>query len=336
MSKILFIGDPHLRANDFEQSVTFLHWVEDVVAKEKPDILCNLGDTFHNHAILRSELLKEFKDHIERTISIMSNQVFNYWYVLGNHDQYKPKDSKYHALQSFDIEGFTVFDKIVHPNREITVVPYLANFEDFPTNTHKIVITHNTFIGADYGFKREDCGINADKVNADIIISGHIHKRQSFGKVVYPGTPYSHNANDVGETKGLLLFDTATYEQTFIESPFTKWRSLDFTVGKYLSIDELHDMLGANLDDVNKWILKISGPKLELSTYFQSKKYLDLVLGKSVVLKLMPSDAEKQSRIQIKSSSDNDIISEYVAKIYNGSADKSLIIHKAQEILKNL
>ena len=62
--KILFIGDPHLRMNNFEQSVSFLRWVEEQVQVLKPDVICNLGDTFHNHAVLRSELLKEFRDHV--------------------------------------------------------------------------------------------------------------------------------------------------------------------------------------------------------------------------------------------------------------------------------
>lgn len=338
--KILFIGDPHLRINDFEQSVKFLRWVEEVVRDLGPqvDLVCNLGDTFHNHAVLRSEILKEFRDHV---INITSMK--EYWYVLGNHDQYKPKDAKYHALQPFlNIPKFTVFDETVHfdndnsPYKGITVVPYVQKFDDFPTKTQSICITHNTFVGADYGFKREDCGINADKVVTDVIISGHIHKRQTFGKVIYPGTPYAHNANDVDQTKGLLLFDTASFEQKFIESPFPKWRSIEFEIDQVNNIASLHTMLEKELNNTDKWILKVTGPKAELSAYFKSKKYFKLTADKNVIVKANPTDSEKQNRVQIKSSGANDIISEYVNKVYSGGADKSLIIRKAQEIIKNI
>jgi DNA repair exonuclease SbcCD nuclease subunit len=338
---ILFIGDPHLKINNFEQSINFLRWVEETVTNLRPniDLVCNLGDTFHNHAVLRSELVKEFKDHVENIISMG----IPYWYVVGNHDQWKPKDNKYHALQVFDnIDDFTVFDKTVHfnsdndPFKGITVVPYVQKFDDFPTETLGICITHNTFIGADYGFKREDCGINADKVAADVIISGHIHKRQEFGKVVYPGTPYAHSANDVDQTKGLLLFNTRTFQREFIESPFPKWRSLEYEICQNLPITALHTQLVTELDSVNKWILKVSGPKAELSAYFKSKKYFDLIQGKKVAVKTIPTDAEKQNRVQIKATKPEDIIEEYVQKVYNGGADKSMIIHKAQEILKNI
>jgi len=330
----MFIGDPHLRVNNFEQSAAFLRWVEDTARKQKPDIVCNLGDTFHNHAVLRSELMKEFRDHIKTIVADGAK----YWYVLGNHDMYKPKDAKYHALQSFEgLNGLTIFDKTTElPEHNITVVPYVSKYEDFPQQTQPICITHNTFIGADYGFKREDCGINADKVSADVIISGHIHKRQSFGSVTYPGTPYAHNATDVDQTKGLLLFDTVTYKQTFIESPFPKWRSLEFEIDQLNNIASLHAMLEQSLDNQNKWILKVTGPKAELSAYFKSKKYFKLIDGKNIIVKANPIDSEKTARVQIKSSGVNEIISEYVQKVYSGGADKSLIIHKAQEIIKNI
>lgn len=331
---ILFIGDPHLRMNNFDQSVRFLRWVEEQVEKLKPDVVCNLGDTFHNHAVLRSELLKEFKDHVNNCTSTG----IQYWYVLGNHDQYKPKDNKYHALQVFsNLQNFRVFDKVENlTDLGITVVPYVQEFKDFPTNTCPVLITHNTFIGADYGFKREDCGIDADKVNADIIISGHIHKRQSFGKVVYPGTPFSHNATDVDQVKGLLLFDASTYEQVFIESPFPKWRSIEFEVDQASPTTALHELLGQTLNNDDKWILKVSGPKVELAAYFKSKKYLKLIEGKNVVSKTVPTDAEKQNRIKIEAVSPEGIVSEYVKKVYSGGENKEAIIQKAHDIIKGI
>ena len=290
--KILFIGDPHLRMSNFEQSVEFLRWVENVVDECRPDVVCNLGDTFHDHAVVRSELLTEFQNHIHNCLV----NTDEYWYVLGNHDQYKPKDNKYHALQTFNIANFRVFDKVEELDG-ITVVPYVQRFEDFPLKTSPICITHNTFIGADYGFKREDAGIDADKVSADIIISGHIHKRQSFGKVVYPGTPYAHSASDVDQTKGLLLFDTATYEHVFLESPFPTWRQVEFEVTQDNPLANLHELLKVELNDKDKWIVKVSGPKVELAAYFKSKEYLGLIKGKNVVSKAIPNDNNKQKDV---------------------------------------
>ena len=331
--KLLLIGDPHLRINEFEQSIKLLRWIESVAQEVRPDVVCNLGDTFHNHAVLRSELMKEFSDHVDAI-----TQHCQYWYVLGNHDQYKPKDNKYHALQSFkDRKNFLIFDQPRTDLNEsdITVVPYVQNFEDFPLETNKICITHNTFIGADYGFRREDCGVDAARVSADVIISGHIHKRQTFGKVIYPGTPTAHNASEVDEVKGLLLFDTITLEQQFIAAPFPMWKSLHFEISQDFSIDNLHTGIKA-VDSINKWIINITGPKSEVSSYLKSKRYLDSIKGKNVVIKSNLTDSDKHSKIKIQASSPSKIISEYVEKVYSGNIDKQLIIRKAQDIINSL
>ena len=330
MSKILFIGDPHLKINNLEQGLNFLNWINEITELYKPDVVCNLGDTFDSHAVLRAEMLTEFKYHVEKVTKICP-----YWYVLGNHDQSSPKSSKYHALQAYNIPNLTVFDKITQLSG-ITIVPYVQTPADFPLKTNKIVITHNTFIGADYGFKKEEYGVDADAVSAEIIISGHIHKRQTFGKVTYPGTPYAYNANDIDEVKGVMLFDTATYQQTFIESPFTKWKGLQLTIDQTFDIESLHKTLHANLDLINKWVLTISGPKVELVKYFQSSRYVQLTADKNVILKLVSSDLDKKQKLQIKASKDSEIVSEYVSKVYAGSIDRALIIDKAQNILKNL
>jgi DNA repair exonuclease SbcCD nuclease subunit len=327
--KLLLIGDPHLKINNFQQSVDVLRWIESMAHKYKPDVVVNLGDTFDTHGVVRSELMKEFQNHV---MSITRWSGLQYWYVLGNHDQYKPKDSKYHALQTFNISGFRLFDKVEHMGDDITIVPYVQEFADFPLNTKRICITHNTFIGADYGFKREDAGVDAGKVSADVIISGHIHKRQTFGKVIYPGTPFAHNSNDVDEVKGLLLYDTETGEQEFIESPFPKWRSLEFTVSATSSLSDFNETLKKELNDNDKFILKVHGPKVELAAYFKSKEYLAIVKGKNVLPKPLPNDKTKQ-KISIKSTSMRDIMDEYVNKIYDGNIDKQLILQKIDKLL---
>lgn len=284
----------------------------------------------HDHAVIRSELMTEFHMHCQRVALKRP-----YWYILGNHDQYKPKDNKYHALQTFNIPNFRIFDKIEHVGDNITVVPYVQRFDDFPLETSEICITHNTFIGADYGFKREDAGVNADKVSANIIISGHIHKRQSYGKVIYPGTPYAHSSSDVDQTKGLLLFDTTTFEQVFIESPFPRWRGVEFEVTQDNPISNLHELLKVELNDTDKWIVKASGPKVELAAYFKSKEYLELIKDKKVISKVTPTDKLKQ-KVQIKATSIESIMEEYINKVYDGNIDKQLILKKTLDIIGNI
>ena len=64
MSRILFIGDPHLKINRFDLATKFLTWLDALIEKEKPDLVVNLGDTFDTHAVLRSEVMNIFMAHV--------------------------------------------------------------------------------------------------------------------------------------------------------------------------------------------------------------------------------------------------------------------------------
>lgn len=329
MSKILFIGDPHLKISKFDLACKFLEWINALIEQTKPDIVVNLGDTFDTHAVVRSEVTQEFRKHLVKTLSLD----ITYYYVLGNHDMYKPNDSKYHALQAFKgiHKNLVIVDKVIHEGG-ITWVPFLPDHRDFPKDTNPICVAHQTFVGADYGYIRPDVGVVAEDIAAEIIISGHIHMRQTFGKVVYPGTPYSQGLNDVNQSKGVMLFDTDTYNTQYIESPLPNWRSLSYELSPSLNIEEVHQDIASMVNDKDHWSIDVSGPKIDVLGYRDSKRYIELVKSKDV--KFIPHFTDNDKKlINISSFSVDSIIAEYVNKVYVGDTDKKEIVSKAMEIL---
>jgi len=326
----LIIGDPHLKISKFDLSLQFLKWVGDVIEEHQPDMVINLGDTFDTHSVVRSEILAEFKKHVAR-----ATKVCPYLYVLGNHDFFKPTDSKYHALETFKgMHNLIVVDKpLTLKDLDVTFVPYIPDHTKFPTISTDICVAHQTFVGADYGYKRTDVGVDADKISATIIISGHIHKRQSFGNVIYPGTPFAQGIDDINQSKGVMLFDTETYEYSFIESPLPKWRGMRLEVSQDMGIKEVHQQIADNTNVVDHWAVELSGPRAELLAYIDSKEVAALKANRSIRFKPVYNDKDKQMKVKIKSSSMKDIVAEYVDKVYQGSIDKSLVKTKALEIL---
>lgn len=326
--KVLFIGDPHLRINRFQLAKELLDWIVEMVKIHKPDLVVNLGDTFHDHAVLRSELLEEFRRHI---ITITSDLNTEYVYVLGNHDQYKPKDATYHALQNFTrIPKLIIIDK-PQDIYDMTFVPYLPDHDVFPKQTKPICVAHQTFIGADYGFMREDVGVNADAVSAEVIISGHIHKKQEFGKVTYPGVPYAQNANDVDQHKAILLFDTNTFSKQWIDSPFPVWRSVELTLDQESDAKALAAKLVTKLNDRDHFLLNVYGPRAEINGFLKSKDYSAAVKGKSILPRPFPTDKEKQ-QVTIVANSPDQVLSSFVQSVYNGSIEKDRLLKKLNDI----
>jgi len=330
MAKVLFIGDPHLKISRFNLSKEFLSWVGGVIKKVNPDFVVNLGDTFDTHAILRSELLYEFKKHVE-------DCPVPYIYLLGNHDMFKPNDSTYHALQSFNIDHMRVIDTPTDIGN-ITFVPYMHDFLNFPKTTKPICVAHQTFVGADYGYYRPDVGVDADKISAEIIISGHVHKRQNFGKVHYPGTPFSHDITDIDQEKGIMLLDTDSYKIDFIYSPFPKWCGKKFEIDESLSIDKLHKEIVSSIgsDNKNNWIIDITGPRAEIFSYLDSKKWSNLQKKYSIRARPTYIDNNKVEKKKISSINMSDIVCEYIDSIYSGSIEKTLLKDKAVQLLDNV
>lgn len=334
--KVLFIGDPHLKINRFDLAKQFLEWVNGIVLQHKPNLVVNLGDTFDTHAVVRSEVMTEFMKHVEHV-----NKTCEYVYLLGNHDMYKPSDNKYHALKHLKgkIKGFTIVDELVDLHG-MTFVPYVHKPEDFPKKTLSICVAHQTFKGADFGDITTKDGVDADSVKgAELIISGHIHKKQRLAsagpEVVYCGSPFSQSASDVNQIKGVSIFDTDTFQEEFIVCPLPMWKGVKYELSPSFSAEEMHEDLMQVLNDTDHWVIDITGPKAEIIGYLSSKKGKSLTVGRDVKIKTNFTDKEKR-QVRIEAVSLTSIVSQYVDKVYAGSIDKELLKQKAFEVAESL
>ena len=333
--RVVCIGDPHLRINKFSLATQFLSWINKFIEDEKPDLVVNLGDALDTHAVIRSEAINELMSHIYHVIDCG----VPYVYIKGNHDQFSPKDSKYHALLPFKnrIANLHIVDE-PQDLFGMTFVPYLVDGNTFPKITKPICFAHQTFLGADYGPINAFEGIDANTISAEIIISGHIHKKHNLGKVVYVGSQYSQDASDANQIKGISTFDTDTFKFSFTQTPMPTWKSFKFEISSTATSSELHASIeeatsGKSRND--HYLFELTGPKAEVVAYVESPKYLKLVKGLSIRLKTVFTDKERK-KVSINAVSMEQILSEFVGKVYNGSLDKDKVLQKAKEVLEQV
>jgi len=333
--RVLFIGDMHLRINKFSLALQFLTWLNTFIEDQKPDLVVNLGDATDTHAVIRSEVLNELMAHIYHVV----DSGIPYVYVSGNHDYFSPKDSKYHALLPFKGRINNLF--VVDEPQDLfgmTFVPFMADEKKFPTKTKPICIAHQTFLGADYGAINANEGIDANTVSADIIISGHIHKKHDLGKVVYVGSPYSQDASDANQIKGISTFDTDTFEFSFTPTPMPSWKTIKLEISSAQGADGLHMALEQATSDrttSHHYLIEITGPKAEVVAYIESPQYLKLVKGLSIRLKTVFTDKERK-KVAISAISMEQVLSEFVNRVYSGSLDKDKVLQKAKEVLEQV
>lgn len=338
--KVLFIGDCHIKINRFDLGLRFLDWLNKLIEEQKPDLVVNLGDFFDTHGVLRSEITTEFMNHVDKVLKLN----IPYVYVLGNHDCYKPSDSKYHAVKNLvnKIPNLHIIDEPTNLFG-MSFVPYFYNPDEFPTNLLPVCVAHQTFFGADYGPVTAKDGVDpARLINCEIVISGHIHKRQQLAPVTtgptihYVGSPFSQSAGDVDQVKGISIFDMDTYQETFISCPLPAWRRLSTVVSVSTSIEDVHNMVEQYVSNSkDHWVIELEGPKAEIVSYLSTEKYKKAIEGVDVKVKTTFTDKEKK-KVSIEAKSMESIISDYIVKVYSGSLDKKELLSIAKTVLNDI
>lgn len=328
MAKILVIGDPHLKHTNLKMSIAFLKWIESLIDTYKPNLVINLGDTMPDHSVIRSEILNEFTKHLKSVSSVP------YIIIRGNHDNFKPNDSTYHALTPFKsgYKNIHVIDTITDMFG-FTFVPFLCSDEVWPEKTQRIVFSHNTFVGADFGFKLATEGIPLEALNCELVISGHIHKRQILNtdttQVIYPGTPYASSASDVDQEKGVMLFDSETYKFEYIKSPFPMWEKTTID----LAIDRDHESILKSLNKDNHHVVVVTGPRAEVKALLASKEIANAKKTLSISFKTSFTDKVKNEKKTIKVSSTSLMVKDFISTIYTGQIDKQVLATEAMKYI---
>lgn len=211
MFKVLRAGDPHVKVSNLAEAIRLMQFIYQKAVEHSVDRVEFLGDLFHTHAILRVEVL----DFWDKFLSFLSEK-FEVVVIVGNHDQIGDYSSPQHALSTLKRINPGKLHIIDTPTQMgvFGYMPYIHDKNVFTESANKlaesgakVLVCHATFQGSKYetGMYAPD-GFDADLLNFPLIISGHIHSKQRFGKVIYPGTAKWDTNSDANEEKGIWLF----------------------------------------------------------------------------------------------------------------------------------
>ena len=234
--RVLHVGDLHVEAKDLKSSAlpAFLENLPALARELRCDGVMLLGDSGHTHDVLNSFVQFYFRRLFD---GYGKHDDLQFGVVIGNHDQASITEPWIHALSAFTMpRNVTVFDKPTYSSYfEAVVMPYMHDNDEFVREAEALrvqhfaqtLICHQTFAGACYENKFMAAGgVDTLQLGFKRIISGHIHMRQDFGVVHYPGTPRWKTASDYNERKSLTVFDAETNALEFVDSSrfFAPWR----------------------------------------------------------------------------------------------------------------
>lgn len=317
----LVVGDPHLKVANLSLAVEFIIWLENVIEDLDPDTVVILGDVFHTHNVVRSEIMALLNDFLTRASQqYASKKLYPCFFILvGNHDMAHHKTPDIHAWLPFKGKFKNVFI-IDKPSTMFGMIPYIDDPEEFKQafdsmRDKPVIFCHQTFRGANFGFVTSKEGAVVPTDYPGQIISGHIHKGQDLGCVWYPGTPFAQEASDHNEVKGIYLYDQESRKRTFIKSPLPQWVTSKAAPANFAEVI-------AKMDKTNRNHLVIEGPGPEVSAVVDSKQFKELKKEYGFSVKKVSTSTDKSTKSLKKVSTVEDAVVEYVDRIYDGAVDR--------------
>lgn len=203
MRRTLFVGDVHAVPAELGDCQALVDYVL-VTAKEQEAEVCFLGDQYHSHQIIRSEVMNFWRS----TFKAFKAAGVPVSALVGNHDV-SGEGNSIHAMAAHE-EQITVIDK-PFVRDGVLFLPYYPDKSAFVAacraNPTRMVICHETFMGAQFenGMYAPD-GVEPDEIPQQEVLSGHIHKPSTFGKVTYVGAPRWRSLSDANTERAIWLY----------------------------------------------------------------------------------------------------------------------------------
>jgi len=212
--RFLFIGDVHVKhcnLSAFEKLLSKMRLLKE--EEVEIDVVVVAGDILDTHEKVDVQLLNRAYDLIRVARDTAKSGVY---VLVGNHDyinnhQFLTTNHWMNGLKEWD--RVTVVDE-----RPVFITPlFLACPYVYPGRFREAlssvsldgvvaVFAHQEFKGCYMGAINSTTGDDWSDADLPIVISGHIHERQSVGeKVFYPGSAINHSFGY--DSQGLFVFD---------------------------------------------------------------------------------------------------------------------------------
>lgn len=254
--KLAVIPDMHFRGKKLEdKKAAWEATIKEIITRKIHGAILP-GDTFDKQNIAGREqslgsIWKAFVDplsDLSNLIGVTGSQQFLISMLLGNHEI----GTGLSALEPFKNTNIGVIDGFKIDEYDDCIIAYIPWVRDDGRNEvdqwlqqikerfgktkgkMKIVIGHLTVRGAQLnsgirlmGSEFELTQEQLESTGADLIVLGHIHKRQQIGdRIWYVGTLSQNDFGEEGNPSGFLLIDTEARTHEFIDIEAPKYHTI--------------------------------------------------------------------------------------------------------------
>lgn len=204
--------------------VDFVNWFIATAKEEGCETCFFLGDWHHNRANISIQTLH----YSLRCIEALSAAFEHVYFIAGNHDLHHKTKREVHSVEwAKHLPNVTVIDNWFEKGN-VVIAPWLVgdDWRQLEHKTGKYLFGHfelphfilNAMIEMPDHGELQTSHIG----QFDYVFSGHFHKRQQKGNVVYIGNAFPHNFSDVGDdARGMMILEWGSVPEfrTWADAP---------------------------------------------------------------------------------------------------------------------
>jgi DNA repair exonuclease SbcCD nuclease subunit len=188
----------------------FVKWFCEEAKREGCETCVFLGDWHHNRSATDVSTMNYTLSNLER----LSQNFERVYFILGNHDLFY-KDKR----EINSVEFMRLFPNVI-PIREpltqggVTILPWLVadEWRDIPNIKSRYIFGHlelpSFYMNAMVQMPDHGNLQRTHFMNQDYVFTGHFHKRQWAGNIIYIGNAFPHNYADAGDDdRGMMMLE---------------------------------------------------------------------------------------------------------------------------------
>jgi len=188
----------------------FVKWFCETAKAEGAETCIFLGDWHHNRASTDVSTMNYTVSNLE----ILNNSFEKVYFILGNHDLFYKDKREINSIEFMRLFPNVIPIKEPFTQGDVTILPWLIGdeWQKVPKLKSKYIFGHlelpHFYMNAMVQMPDHGQLQGSHFQNQDYIFSGHFHKRQQKGKIVYIGNAFPHNYADAqDDDRGMMLLE---------------------------------------------------------------------------------------------------------------------------------
>lgn len=188
----------------------FVSWFCDTAQAQGCETAIFLGDWHHNRSTTDVSTMNYTVSNLER----LSQSFERVYFILGNHDLFYKDKREINSVEFIRLFPNIVPIRELHTEGDVTIMPWLIGDEWTTVKQLKsrYIFGHlelpHFYMNAMVQMPDHGQLQTGHFQHQELVFTGHFHKRQQKGNVVYIGNAFPHNYADAGDDdRGMMIME---------------------------------------------------------------------------------------------------------------------------------